>query len=469
MALSVVMPALEMAQETGKLVSWMKKEGEQVRKGEMLLEVETDKAVVEIEAAGDGLLSGITAKVGDVVPVGQTIAWLLQPGEALPTTSDAPTVTGRRTDAAPVAAAASSEVVASRGGGARVSPKARRLAQDHGVDLATVRGSGPGGEILADDILAAAEKVRLKPDTTTGETAAEKVRLKPDTTTGETAAEKVRLKPDTTTGETAAEKVQLKLDTATGGTTTEDTATANVASNSDVVSGFSRTSTPGAEGLSSIARLMAERTTQSWTSVPHFFLTRDVDATALNAARAALLPTVETSHGVRITHTDLLVAAVGRALRKHPRINASWNSDRIVPHPDVHVAIAMSVDQGVVTAVVRGADTASVGDIAVRRRELTERARAGRLQPADISGATFTISNLGMFDVDAFSAIIVPPQAAILAVGAITDRVVAIGGQATVRPMLTLTLSSDHRVIDGAGAAQFLKDLVTAINNAQAL
>jgi pyruvate dehydrogenase E2 component (dihydrolipoamide acetyltransferase) len=150
-------------------------------------------------------------------------------------------------------------------------------------------------------------------------------------------------------------------------------------------------------------------------------------------------------------------------------MNASWNSDRIVVHPDVHVAIAMSVDQGVVTAVVRGADTASVGDIAVRRRELTDRARAGRLQPADISGATFTISNLGMFDVDAFSAIIVPPQAAILAIGAITDRVVAVGGQAAVRPMLTLTLSSDHRVIDGAGAAQFLKDVVAAINDAHAL
>ena len=412
MALSVVMPALEMAQETGKLVSWMKKEGEQVRKGEMLLEVETDKAVVEIEAAGDGLLSGITAKVGDVVPVGQTIAWLLQPGESLPTTSDVPTVTGRRTDAAPVAAAPSSEVVASRGGGARVSPKARRLAQDHGVDLSTVRGSGPGGEILADDILAAAEKVPI---------------------------------PRRAEALASADTRTLKRAL------------------------YDETGVPPAEALGSIARLMAERTTQSWTSVPHFFLTRDVDATALNAARAALLPTVETSHGVRITHTDLLVAAVGRALRKHPRMNASWNSDRIVLHPDVHVAIAMSVDQGVVTAVVRGADTASVGDIAVRRRELTERARAGRLQPADISGATFTISNLGMFDVDAFSAIIVPPQAAILAVGAITDRVVAIGGQAAVRPMLTLTLSSDHRVIDGAGAAQFLKNLVTAINNVQAL
>jgi pyruvate dehydrogenase E2 component (dihydrolipoamide acetyltransferase) len=391
----------------------------------MLLEVETDKAVVEIEAAGDGLLSGITANVGDVVPVGQTIAWLLQPGESLPTISDAPTVTGRRTDAAQVGTASIGEVVAPRGGGARVSPKARRLAQDHGVDLATVRGSGPGGEILADDILAAAEEVRLDPFS---------IRRRAEAlASADTRTLKRALYDETQT------------DTTTG------------------------TGAPAAEALSSIARLMAERTTQSWTSVPHFFLTRDVDATALNAAREALLPTVETSHGVRITHTDLLVAAVGRALRKHPRMNASWSGEKIVLHPDVHVAIAMSVDQGVVTAVVRGADTAGLGEIAVRRRELTERSRAGRLQPADISGATFTISNLGMFDVDAFTAIIVPPQAAILAVGAIADRVVAVGGQVAVKPMLTLTLSSDHRVIDGAGAAQFLKDVVTAINNAQAL
>jgi len=397
MALSVVMPALEMAQETGKLVSWMKQEGEQVRKGEMLLEVETDKAVVEIEAAGDGLLAGITAKVGDVIPVGQTIAWLLQPGESVPAAPDAPAVTGRRTDAVPVAAAAANESTAVRAAGAaRVSPKARRLAQEHGVDLAQVRGSGPGGEILADDILAARGS------------------------SGAPAAPAV--------GQAA------------------------------------RVDVP-----SSIARLMAERTTQSWTTVPHFFLVRDVDATPLNAARDALLPVVERSHGVRVTHTDLLVAAVGRALRKHPRMNASWTPDGIALHADVHVAIAMAVDQGVVTAVVRGADAAAPADIAVRRKDLTERARAGRLQPADITGATFTISNLGMFDVDAFSAIIVPPQAAILAVGAIVDRVVAVGGQAVVRPMLTLTLSSDHRVVDGAGAAAFLKDVVAAIGNANTL
>lgn len=384
------MPALEMAQETGKLVSWLKREGEQVRKGEMLLEIETDKAVVEIEATGDGVLAGITANTGDVIPVGQTIAWLLQAGESVPARPEAAVVTGRRTDAAPAAAGSAGQREAARPtGAARMSPKARRLAQERGVDLASVRGSGPGGEILADDILAAA--------------------------------------------------------TQTG------------------------TSAPAGAPLNAVGRLMAARTTESWTSVPHFFLRRDLDASALNAAREALLPAVERSHGVRVTHTDLIVAAVGRTLRTHPRMNASWTGEGVVVHPEVHVAIAMAVEGGVATAVVRDADTASPAEIAVRRRDLAERARAGRLQPADITGATFTVSNLGMFGVDAFTAIIVPPQAGILAVGAIADRVVALDGAAVVRPMLTVTLSSDHRVIDGAGAAGFLRDLVDALGKAGSL
>jgi pyruvate dehydrogenase E2 component (dihydrolipoamide acetyltransferase) len=226
---------------------------------------------------------------------------------------------------------------------------------------------------------------------------------------------------------------------------------------------ISQTDKPAVETLTSIGRLMAERTTQSWTTVPHFFLTREVDATALNAARETLLPAIETSHGLRLTHTDLVVSAVGRALRKHPRMNASWAADGIARHQEIHVAIAMAVESAVVTAVVRNADTATLGDIAVRRRDLADRARTGRLQPADIAGATFTISNLGMFEVDAFTAIIVPPQAGILAVGAIADRVVAIDGQVAIRPMMALTLSCDHRVVDGARAAEFLRDVVAAL------
>ena len=370
MAVSVVMPALEMAQDTGKLVSWRKQEGEPVRKGEMLLEVETDKAVVEVEAAADGILAGVTAKPGDVVQVGRTIAWLVQPGEAPPTTALPDVATGRRAEAA------------------RISPKARRLAQERGIDISRLTGSGPGGEILADDVLAA---------------------------------------------------VGAGV-----------SASANAPSASP-------------EPVPTIGRLMAERTTHSWTTVPHFFVTRDVDAGALSAARERMLLPIERSHGVKVTHTDLLIAIVARTLSTHARLNASWTPEGIVPHDDVNIALAMAVENAVVTAVIPRADRANVAEIAVRRRDLAERARAGRLQPADIAGATFTISNLGMFEVDAFTAIIVPPQAAILAVGAIVDRVVPVGGKPGVRPMMTMTLSCDHRVVDGVRAAEFMRDLVAAL------
>ena len=200
------------------------------------------------------------------------------------------------------------------------------------------------------------------------------------------------------------------------------------------------------EKLSQVARLMAERTTQSWTTAPHFFVTRDADATALGAAREKFGPAIESERGVRLSHTDLLIAAVAHALEKHPRVNASWTGSGIQLNPEINVGIAMAVDDGVVTAVIPAANRKHLGEIAVLRRDLAERARSGKLRPGDISGATFTISNLGMHQVDSFTAIIVPPQAAILAVGRISDRVVAVNGQPAVRSMMTLTLSSDHRV-----------------------
>jgi pyruvate dehydrogenase E2 component (dihydrolipoamide acetyltransferase) len=208
---------------------------------------------------------------------------------------------------------------------------------------------------------------------------------------------------------------------------------------------------------------MAERTTQSWTTVPHFFVSRDIEASALNAYRDRVVAGIEQSHGVRVTHTDVLVALTARALLKHPRLNASWSAEGIHLHNHVHMGIAIAVSDGVVAAVVRNAHTASLAEIATHRRAVADRARAGKLRPADIADATFTISNLGMYQVDQFSAIITPPQAAILAVGGIADRVVAVQGQPAVRPMMTLTVSCDHRVADGARAAQFLSDLAQAI------
>ncbi len=393
MPISVVMPALEMAQETGKLVSWLKQEGDAVTKGEMLLEIETDKAVMEVEATADGVLAGVTGEVGTDIPVGETIAWILSPGEKVPEgVTKAAEVKAPEAKSAPegVNDPMTDPMTASTG---RISPKARRLAKEAGIDLSTLRGTGPGGEILMADIQALLD-AGSKPSSSS------------------------------TLGKQ-------------GGTSRET--------------------------MSSIGKLMAQRTTESWTSVPHFFLQREVDASGLNAARAKHGPEVDRSHGVKLTHTDLLVALVARTLAKHPRVNASWVDDGIQWNAEINVAIAMAVEGGVVSAVVSKAAGKSLGEIAAERKDLTERARANRLRPADLSGGTFTISNLGMFDIDSFSAIITPPQAAILAVGRIADRVVAAGGAAAVRPVMSMTLSSDHRVLDGAKAAAFLRDLAQAI------
>jgi pyruvate dehydrogenase E2 component (dihydrolipoamide acetyltransferase) len=213
---------------------------------------------------------------------------------------------------------------------------------------------------------------------------------------------------------------------------------------------------------SSLGRVMAERTTQSWTTVPHFFVNRAIEATRLNQYRERIVAEIQSRHQVRITHTDLLVALTARVLLKHPRLNASWGAEGIRLHDHVNMGIAIAVNDGVVAVVISNAHTASLAEIAIQRRDLAERARAGTLRPADIAHATFTISNLGMYQVDQFSAIISPPQAAILAVGSIADRVVAVEGQPAVRSMMTLSVSCDHRVADGARAALFLSDLAEA-------
>ena len=379
MALSVVMPALEMAQETGKLLAWLKKEGDAIRKGEPLLEIETDKAVFELEAPGDGVLAGVTSNAGDVVPVGRTIAWIVAPGEQPPVESEAAAPSARTVTERPRPSPVSAEPPSA--GGARISPKARRMAEERGVDIAKVRGTGPGGTITSDDILAAA-------------------------------------------------------------TPPKESAPAQV---------------PEPEILSSFARLMAERTTQSWTQTPHFFLVREVDASALLEARKTL--------DAAISITDLLIAITARAVAKHPKMNASWSTGRIQLNPSVNISLAVAVKDGVVGAVIQDAANMPLAEIAARRKDLAERARAGRLRPADVAGGTFTLSNLGMYNIDAFSAIITPPQAAVLAVGRIADRVVPVNGQPGIRPMMTLTLSSDHRVVDGAQAAAFLGDLVGQVSD----
>jgi pyruvate dehydrogenase E2 component (dihydrolipoamide acetyltransferase) len=372
------MPALGMAQETGKILRWLKSDGDEVAKGDPLLEVETDKVTVEIEAPAAGLLAGLRAREGAEVPVGETVAFIVAPGEEAPTNGDAP-----REPAAPPEPAPQAAQAAASPDGPRhrlASPKARRLAAERGVDLdALAAGSGPHGAVVAADVDTAAEA------------------------------------PEQAAGPEAAP--------------------------------------------SRIWSLMAERTTQSWTSAPHFYLLREVDAGRLSSWRDVARRRL----GDDVSFTDLLVRATAAALRDHPRVNAAWENGGVKPNEEVNVGIAVAVEDGLVVPVVHGADALGLGEIAARRAELVKRAREGALRPEDVERGTFTISNLGMYGIDAFNAVLNAPQAAILAVGRIVERVVAVEGAPAVRPRMALTLSCDHRVVDGARAAEFLDLLASLI------
>ncbi|MDR7438751.1 MAG: dihydrolipoamide acetyltransferase family protein [Armatimonadota bacterium] len=378
----VIMPALGLAQETGKILKWLRREGQEVRQGEPLLEVETDKANVEIEAPASGVLGRILVSEGGEVPVGQVIGWILLAGES---PSDVPgepvgTLGKAESAAAVVEGTQPPRAEAATPARPRASPKARRLAREMGLDLSSVRGSGPGGAVLAADLQ-----------------------------------------------QLAAAAVPAELP--------------------------------------HVWKLMAERTARAWSTVPHFFLQRDVRADRLLAWREALRARVQQD----LTYTDLLVKLVAAALRLHPELNARWEEGRIQRLPEVNIGLAVATDQGLVVPVIRGADQLPVEEIARRRGELVERARAGKLRLEDVEGGTFTLTNLGMYGVDRFFAIVNAPQAAILSVGRIVERVMGEEGKAVVRPGLTLGLSCDHRVVDGARAARFLETLAGFVEEPLAL
>lgn len=418
------MPALEMAQETGKVLKWLKAEGDAVKKSEPLMEIETDKVTVEIEAPASGVLGGIRARPGDVIPVGQTIAWILAPGETAPAgTQNVETGRAIRTQAAPINA----------------SPVARQIAQEHGIDLARVKPSG--GRIEKADVLAYLALVPTPSPTGKG-------------------GQGVRA-PASPKARRLAKEQGVDI-AALQGSGPEGAVLAADVPLTPIPSPVQRGRGEGV-GVSTVWRVMAERMTQSWTSVPHFYLTREVAASALVEMRARITPAVEKQNGTKPTYTDLLVKLVATVLRDHPRVNASWADGTLGLNNEINVGIATAVEDGLIVPVIHRADQLSIAEIAKQRDDLVSRANEGKLRPADIAGGTFTITNLGMYNVDAFSAIINPPQAAILAVGRIADRVVPVNGQPAVRPMMILTISCDHRVVDGARAAKFLDDFTNLL------
>ena len=393
MATQVILPRLGQGMESGTIVKWLKSEGERVQKGEPLFELDTDKVTQEVEAEASGVLLRIAVAEGEV-PVGETVAFIGEEGEEAPASAEkpaeAPQREPERAEGREAAAAAAqvdtppSEPAPTGNGRIKASPLARRIARERGIELSSLRGTGPDGRIVAEDV----ERAQAQPAAAAAPVAA--------------ASGEVESKP-----------------------------------------------------LSNVRKTIARRLTEAWT-VPAFQLTVDVDMTR---AQELVQKQRELNPDVRITVTDVLTKISAQALMRHRDMNVQFAGDALLSFPNANVGIAVAAPQGLVVPVVRNAEQLSIAQIAQVRGDLVSRARDNKLKTDDLEGGTFTISNLGMYDVDVFTAVLNPPQASIVAVGQTREMVVPRDGELHVLPIMTMTLTCDHRAVDGATGAEFLKSL----------
>ncbi|MFD7846690.1 dihydrolipoamide acetyltransferase family protein [Nocardia sp. NPDC059764] len=421
----VTMPRLSDTMEEGVVAAWLKQVGDQVKAGEILAEIETDKALMELEAYEDGVLERIIAEAGARVPIGEAIA-ILGDGSGA-SAADAPAAAAP----APAAQADSAPPVSAPGNGAapgngsapsasaesgerkKSSPLARKVAKELGVDIAAVTGTGPGGRVTKLDVENA----------------------------GSMATAAAPTAPAANGSAPAASAV------------TAPTAVAPATGDYDEIP------------LTTIQRVSAQRLTESMQQAPHIYLTSAIDVTELLAFRAQINKTLEQTGSGKVSVNDLLVKAVATALRLDPSVNVSFAGDKLLRHKAINIGIAVATDAGLFVPVIHDADRKSVSAIAAEGREKAGRARDRKLKGEDMSGGTFTISNLGMFGIEQFTAVINPPESAILAVGAAQDELKLDGEKVVSRKILRVTLSADHRSIDGAVAAKFLQQLKELIEH----
>ena len=420
MSVEVKLPRLGQGMESGTIVKWLKSEGDRVEKGEPLFEVDTDKATQEVEAEASGVLLAIAVASGEV-PVGKTIAVIGEPGEESVVPGAAPEVEAARAPAGKAEEAPVEELERAPAKAAERAPAKEEVSFRAVVNGA--RGKVTGGRVKASPL---ARRIARERGVELGELSG----------TG----------PD---GRIVAEDVE-RAEVAQQAAPSSDQA-------APVVVPDEVESVP----LTNIRRTIARRLTEAW-QVPVFQLTVSVEMTHANAL---IERSRELNPDVRVTITDLLARVCARALVRHPEVNVQFTEEAVLRFPSANVGIAVAAPQGLVVPVIHGAERLSLAEIAGRRDELVGRARESSLQRADLDGGTFTISNLGMFGVEQFSAVLNPPQAAILAVGATVERPVAREGEVVVRPMLTVTLTVDHRAVDGAPAADFLRTVKTFLED----
>ena len=410
MATPVIMPKVDMVMETGTLVEWLKKEGEYVRKGEPLFIIMTEKANMEIESPANGILAGLRAKPGQVVPVTEVIAYLLEPGETLPGQSGisiGPMSTAQLEK--PTLEQVSRPKMSGNAEKVRATPAARRLATELGVDLHLVQGTGPSGRIQKEDVLAYRERRQA------------------------IEVGKISVPP-------GSERPMPRI----------------------VLPSARR---KGVLPLTGPRKIIAERMSYSAFTAPHIVLTLTVNMREVVRMYERLSEPIQQRTGLHLSYTAILACAVATVLPRHPFLNATLNGEEIILWEDVDLGIATAVEDYLVVPVLRQAQQKDLEEIVVELNDLVERARGKRLTPSEMSGSTFTISNLGMFGIEQFQAIINPPEVAILAVGKITEMPVNIEGDIQLSPIIHLTLSADHRVVDGLAGARFLTDLKGVLEN----
>ena len=421
----ITMPRLSDTMADGTIATWRKKVGDRINSGDVLAEIETDKAIMELEAYDEGILQRILVDEGTQVPIGTPIALIGDDAAQAvprPEAASAPDTAGvRPVDATPTRSiSADTARVAPADPRPKASPLARRLARERGIDLDTLHGSGPNGRITRVDIEAAASRLARQ--------------------SGADGAS--RAQPAEPVAATDPERAGAPVPDHEGGEASDEV-----------------TDVP----LTRVQRVAAARLTQSKQQAPHFYLTSAVDVTDLLAFRETLNASLTTAGEVKVSVNDLIVKAVASALRANPSVNVSFADTVLRQYRRVHVGVAVATPSGLLVPVVRDADRKSISEIAKQNQRQVARARHGKLRPEDMSGATFTVSNLGMFGIEQFAAVINPPEAAILAVGAAAEEVRQVGGELTVRRILRLTLSCDHRAVDGATGAAFLRDLAALL------
>lgn len=409
MATEIIVPKVDMVMETGTFVEWLKKEGEPVQKGEALFVIMTDKSAIECESPASGILSGINAKADDILPVTTVIGYILKPGETLPTAKAVLVQTTKTTEEAPqVQIQAAVTIVTSPDSDkqVRATPIARKMSKDMGINLKNVTGKGPRGRIYHADLEAYLQKMQAD------SAVVQPVHPQP---TIDISLPNINLR----------ERITLK----------------------------------GARAI------IAQRLSYSSSTIPHIHQTISIDMTEMIRMHEHMAPIIKEQSGLKLSYTAILVFVVAHLLKRHPYLNSAFANNEIYVWEDVHIGIATNLEDYLIVPVVREAQKKDLRQIVEEMARLLEKARAKKLEPAEMTGSTFTISNLGMYGIEDFTAIINPPESAILAVGKISETPVSIQEQIVSRPMMKITIAADHRVNDGVRVARFLADLKSAVEN----